>query len=82
MILSCTHWSVSPTMAHLEGERAKKQSMGWQVALTGASCDHDQTQVNPWTGSPHAWDGEVTGGNSGLLVQCDHCRSFRYMKET
>lgn len=43
VILSCTHWSVSPTMAHLEEKRATK--------LTGASCQHGLARAHHQTGS-------------------------------
>ena len=62
VILSCTHWSVSPTMAHLEGEDNEAVSREGQA---GVSCHCAQTQAHPRTGSPTLQGGQMTGETEG-----------------
>lgn len=59
VILSCTHWSVSPTMAHLEGEDA---AVNGRAALAGTSGQWGLTQTLHCTRPPA--DPEAAHGHS------------------
>lgn len=73
VILSCTHWSVSPTMAHLEGEDTAGNG---RVALAGTSGQWGLTQT------PHCTRPQQTRrrprGNPALeLTAHQGCRGAR-----